>query len=344
MTDICSLNIEELKSFMTEIGEKPFRATQVFEWIHVKKVNSFDEMTNLSKALREKLAASAEFLFPEVELKQTSKIDGTRKYLFKLKDGNMIESVLMSYHHGYSICISSQVGCRMGCTFCASGIGGLIRNLTPSEMLGQVYGAAKEAGVNIDSIVIMGTGEPLDNFDNLVKFLELITDEKGNNLSRRSITISTCGLVPKIKELADLNPGATLALSLHAATQEKREKIMPIAKSYEIHEVLDAFDYYFKKTGRRGTIEYSLVAGVNDADEDAENLHKLLKGKNCHVNLIPVNPVVELGFKNPTKQACLAFQKKLENCGINVTIRRELGRDIDGACGQLRRRYSVENA
>ncbi|MCR5388712.1 MAG: 23S rRNA (adenine(2503)-C(2))-methyltransferase RlmN, partial [Lachnospiraceae bacterium] len=325
MTDICSLNIEELKSFMAEIGEKPFRATQVFEWIHVKKVNSFDEMTNLSKALREKLSESAEFLFPEVELKQTSKIDGTRKYLFKLKDGNMIESVLMSYHHGYSICISSQVGCRMGCTFCASGIGGLIRNLTPSEMLGQVYGAAKEAGVNIDSIVIMGTGEPLDNFDNLVKFLELITDEKGNNLSRRSVTISTCGLVPKIKELADLNPGATLALSLHAATQEKREKIMPIAKSYEIHEVLDAFDYYFKKTGRRGTIEYSLVAGVNDADEDAENLHKLLKGKNCHVNLIPVNPVEELGFKNPTKQACLAFQKKLENCGINVTIRRELG-------------------
>ncbi len=339
MTDICSLNIEELKSFMADIGEKPFRATQVFEWIHVKKVNSFDEMTNLSKALREKLSESAEFLFPEVALKQTSKIDGTKKYLFKLKDGNMIESVLMSYHHGYSICISSQVGCRMGCTFCASGIDGLIRNLTPSEMLGQVYGAAKEACVSIDSIVIMGTGEPLDNFDNLIKFLELITDEKGNNLSKRSITISTCGLVPKIKELADINPGATLALSLHAATQEKREKIMPIAKAYEIHEVLDAFDYYFKKTGRRGTIEYSLVAGVNDSDEDAENLYRLLKGKNCHVNLIPVNPVVELGFKNPSKQACLGFQKKLENCGINVTIRRELGRDIDGACGQLRRRY-----
>ncbi len=344
MTDICSLNIEELKSCMAEIGEKPFRAAQIFEWIHVKKVNSFDEMTNLSKTLREKLSGSFEFLFPEVELKQTSKIDGTRKYLFKLKDGNMIESVLMSYHHGYSICISSQVGCRMGCTFCASGIGGLIRNLTPSEMLGQVYGAAKEAGVGIDSIVIMGTGEPLDNFDNLIKFLELITDEKGNNLSRRSITISTCGLVPKIKELADLNPGATLALSLHAATQEKREKIMPIAKAYEIHEVLDAFDYYFKKTGRRGTIEYSLVAGVNDADEDVINLSKLLKGKNCHVNLIPVNPVTELGFKNPTKQACLAFQKKLENCGINVTIRRELGRDIDGACGQLRRRYTAGNS
>ncbi len=338
-TDIKSLNLTELTAFMEQLGEKAFRAKQVYQWLHVKQVSSFDEMSNISKALIEKLKESSYLVNLKQEAVQISKIDGTRKYLFLLEDGNVIESVLMKYKHGNSVCISSQVGCRMGCRFCASTLDGLVRGLTASEMLDQIYHIGRDIGERISNVVVMGTGEPMDNFDNLLKFIELLTDENGLNISQRNLTVSTCGIVPKMRELADKKLQITLALSLHASTQEKRLELMPVANKYDIQEVIDACKYYFEQTGRRITFEYSLVGGVNDTDEDVNNLCRLVKGMNCHINLIPVNPIKERDYVQPDGKVTAAFKNKLEKNGINVTIRREMGRDIDGACGQLRKRY-----
>ena len=337
--DVKSLNLKELEEFLLSLGEKKFRAKQIYEWMHIHHVTSFDEMTNLSKNLRETLKEKADLVVLEEELVQISKIDGTRKYLFALADGNMIESVLMKYKHGNSVCVSSQVGCRMGCRFCASTLDGLVRNLTPSEILEQIYRIQESIGERISNVVVMGSGEPMDNYDNIVKFIELLTDEHGLHISQRNLTVSTCGLVPRMKQLADLKLQITLALSLHASSQEKRKELMPVANSYELSEVLDACRYYFDKTGRRITFEYSLVGGVNDTDEDAERLAKLVSGMNCHINLIPVNPIKERDYVQSDHEEILKFKNKLEKNGINVTIRREMGRDIDGACGQLRKKF-----
>ena len=337
--DIRSLSLDELKIEMESIGEKAFRAKQVYEWLHTKLADSFEEMTNLSKDLREKLDGA--YRIPSVKMleRQVSNQDGTNKFLFQLEDGNVVESVLMRYKHGNSVCISSQVGCRMGCKFCASTIGGLERNLLSSEMLGQIYQIQKISGERVSNIVIMGTGEPLDNYDNFVRFIRLVSDENGLNISQRNITVSTCGIVPNIKRLAEEGFQITLALSLHGSTQEKRKILMPIANKYELSEVLDACDYYFEKTGRRISFEYSLVQGVNDRDEDARELIGILKPRNCHLNLIPVNPIKERDFQKPSRKSAEEFKNRIEKSGVNVTIRREMGSDIDGACGQLRRRY-----
>ena len=338
-TDIKSLNFKELQEYMLSIGEKKFRAKQVYEWLHRKQVQSFGEMTNLSKDLQKKLEEQAGLTVLKPVEVQVSKLDGTRKYLFRLEDGNVIESVLMKYKHGNSVCISSQVGCRMGCRFCASTLDGLVRGLTPGEMLEQIYRIGQDVGERISNVVVMGTGEPLDNYENLIKFIEMLTDENGLHISQRNLTVSTCGIVPKMRELADRKLQITLALSLHASNQEKRKELMPVANKYEISEVLDACRYYFEQTGRRITFEYSLVGGVNDTEEDAKELSGLIRGMNCHVNLIPVNPVKERDYVQSNQQVILNFKNKLEKNGINVTIRREMGRDIDGACGQLRKRY-----
>jgi 23S rRNA (adenine2503-C2)-methyltransferase len=339
MKDLKSLNLEQLTEELLSIGEKKFRAKQVYSWIHEKLVDSFDEMTNLSKDLREKLKSSYTLNSLDAVAVQTSKIDGTQKYLFKLHDGHVVESVLMRYHHGNSVCISSQVGCLMGCRFCASTIGGKVRDLAASEMLGQIYKIQKLSEERVHNVVVMGTGEPLDNYDNLVQFIKMLTDENGLNISQRNLTVSTCGIVPGIRKLAEEKFQMTLALSLHATTQEKRKQLMPIANKYDLKEVLDACHYYYEQTGRRITFEYSLVGGVNDTKQDAEELTRLIGKFPCHVNLIPVNPIKERDFVQPNKQECQAFRNKLEKNGINVTIRREMGRDIDGACGQLRKRY-----
>ncbi|RGT88837.1 MULTISPECIES: 23S rRNA (adenine(2503)-C(2))-methyltransferase RlmN [Coprococcus] len=336
--DIASYSFEELQEEMLAIGEKGFRSRQIYSWIHEKLVDDFEEMTNLPKALRQKLEAAYEIRRVEMEKRQISKIDGTNKFLFCLKDGNMVESVLMKYKHGNSVCISSQVGCRMGCRFCASTLDGLERNLTPSEMLRQVYQIQKITGERVSNIVIMGTGEPLDNYDNFLKFIHMVSDEHGLNISQRNITASTCGIVPNIRKLAEEKLQITLALSLHGSNQEKRRSLMPVANKYELHEVLEACDYYFEKTGRRITFEYSLVHGVNDTPEDAKELMGILKDRNCHLNLIPVNPIKERNYEKPDKKSAENFKNKLEKNGINVTIRREMGSDIDGACGQLRRK------
>ena len=340
--DIRSFMPSELQIEMQKIGEKAFRAKQVYEWLHVKLVDSFEEMTNITKDLREKL--QKEYRIPGVHMleRQESKIDGTNKFLFRLDDGHVVESVLMKYKHGNSVCISSQVGCRMGCKFCASTIGGLERNLTPGEMLGQIYQIQKISGERVSNVVVMGTGEPMDNYDNFVKFIRLLTHENGLHISQRNVTVSTCGIVPNMRRLAEENFQITLALSLHGSNQEKRKRLMPVANKYDLAEVLDACDYYFEKTGRRITFEYSLVGGVNDGEEDAEELIGLLKHRNCHLNLIPVNPIKERDFEKPSRKNADNFKNKLEKSGINVTIRREMGSDIDGACGQLRRRYAKE--
>ena len=334
--DIKSYNLTELKKEIESINEKTFRAKQIYQWLHIEKVTSFDEMTNISKDLRNKL--SENYYIPEIKKVDVlvSKIEGTRKYLFEIEGGSIIESVLMRYHHGNSVCISTQSGCRMGCKFCASTLNGLERNLRPSELLGQIYEIEKDIDEKVSNIVLMGSGEPLDNFDNVVKFLQLITDENGANISQRNITLSTCGLVPKINQLADMHLQITLALSLHASNNETRKKLMPIAYKYTIDEIIDACKNYFKKTGRRITFEYSLVAGQNDSKQEADELSNLIKGINCHVNLIPVNPIKERDFVQPTKEAAKQFKSRLEKNRINVTIRREMGRDINGACGQLR--------
>lgn len=337
--DLKSLTLEELQNRITKLGEKSFRAKQLYQWFHEKLAANYEEMSNLPKTFREKLQKEEQTVNLTLVQVQESSIDGTRKYLFGLPDGNVVESVWMKYHHGNSVCISSQVGCRMGCRFCASTLDGLERNLLPSEMLEQIYSIIRHTGERVSNIVVMGTGEPMDNYENLIRFLHLITDEKGQNISQRNITVSTCGIVPRMKQLAEEQMQITLALSLHATTDEKRRKLMPIANKYSLKEVLEACGYYFEKTGRRLTFEYSLVAGVNDSEEDAQELTALVKNLNCHVNLIPVNPIKERDYKQSDKKAIQAFKNKLEKNKINVTIRREMGRDIDGACGQLRRRH-----
>lgn len=338
-TDIKSLTLEELKQALIQMGEKPFRGDQIYEWLHVRLARSFDEMTNLSKALREALGERFTLTALTAAAVQESKIDGTKKYLFRLSDDNVVESVWMRYHHGNSVCISSQVGCRMGCRFCASTLDGLERGLTPAEMLDQIYAISLLTGERVSNVVVMGTGEPLDNYDNLLRFLHLLTNEKGLHISQRNITVSTCGIVPNIRRLADEKLQITLALSLHATTDEKRKRLMPIANKYPLAEVLSACEYYFERTGRRITFEYSLVGGVNDTDEDAKELIQIASPLNCHVNLIPVNPIKERSFVSSQRERVLAFQNRLERGKVNATIRREMGRDIDGACGQLRRRH-----
>lgn len=338
MNDIKSYNISELKDIFKALSEPAFRAEQVFSWLHQKRVRSFDEMTNLSKELRTKLSDNFDLLYCRPVRALRSK-DGTVKFLFELHDGQVIESVLMSYKHGYSVCVSSQVGCRMGCRFCASTIDGVIRNLTASEMLEEIYEIERSENVTVSNVVIMGSGEPLDNYDNVVKFIRLLSDEKGKNISTRNITLSTCGLVPKIYDLANEDLPITLALSLHAPNDDIRKQIMPIAKAYSIEELMKAVSDYFKETGRRVTFEYSLIDGVNDSKMQAEELAKLVKNMNCHVNLIPVNKVAEREFSTSKEQAINTFKLTLEKYKINVTIRRSMGADIDAACGQLRRSY-----
>jgi len=336
--DIRSKYLTELKDLLTAMGEKPFRAGQLFSWMHKKHVSSYDQMTDLSGTLREKLAKQ----YPLVTLAKAEELvskDGTRKYLFALPDGNVIESVWMQYHHGNSVCISSQAGCAMGCAFCASTIGGKVRDLTASEMLEQIYRITELTGERVSNIVVMGTGEPFDNYDNLIRFIRLVTGERGLNISRRNITVSTCGLVPEMRRFAEDDTGATLAVSLHAPNDGKRRKLMPVARKYAIEDVAAAAKYYFEKTGRRVTFEYALIKGVNDSDEDAYELSLLLKGNPCHINLIPVNPVKERGFEAPKRSEIVNFQNKLEKYGINVTIRRGIAGDINGACGQLRKSF-----
>ncbi|MDO4619906.1 MAG: 23S rRNA (adenine(2503)-C(2))-methyltransferase RlmN [Lachnospiraceae bacterium] len=337
-TDILSMTLPELKTLLEEMGEKPYRASQIYDWLHKKQAASWDEITTLSKALRGKLAEQTCLHAPEIRSLQVSAIDGTRKYLFRMHDGNYVESVWMSYHHGNSVCISSQVGCRMGCTFCASTIGGLTRNLTAGEMLSQIYAITRDTGERVSNVVVMGTGEPLDNYDSLVRFLRMLSDENGLNISERNITVSTCGLVPGILRLKDEHLMINLALSLHAPNDELRRRIMPIARKYSLSEIIPALKTYYKANSRRLTFEYSLIRDTNDTDECAAQIASLLRGMNCLVNLIPVNPVTETGYRETTPAGVQAFKKKLEKHGIHVTIRRELGRDIDGACGQLRKR------
>lgn len=338
--DIKSMSLDELEVFVVEtLGEKKFRAKQLYDWMHVKLVSDFDAMTNISKDMRAKLEKFAAMTPITIIERLISNIDGTRKYLFRLHDGNVIESVWMQYKHGNSVCISSQVGCRMGCRFCASTIDGLARNLTAAEMLSQIYEIQKDTGARVSNIVIMGSGEPLDNYDQVVRFLHLISDEKGLNISQRNITASTCGIVPKIYELADEDLQITLAISLHAVNDERRRELMPIANKYSIEEILQACRYYYSRNNRRLTFEYSLVKDVNDSPQEAKELAKLLSGLNCHINLIPVNPVKERSFKQSDADSVQKFKNNLEKYGKNVTIRREMGRDIQAACGQLRKSY-----
>ena len=307
--------------------------------MHRKLAEDYGQMTNLPASLRERLAAE----YPLTALKpvdmQISAIDGTRKFLFALSDGNMVESVWMKYKHGNSVCISSQVGCRMGCRFCASTLDGWERNLLPSEMLDQIYAITRITGERVSNVVVMGTGEPLDNYDNLLCFIHLLTDENGLHISQRNVTVSTCGLVPRIRMLADEHLAITLALSLHAATDEKRRELMPVAFKWQLDELMEACAYYVAQTGRRMTFEYALVGGVNDSLEDARRLTALAKPLGAHVNLIPVNPIKERDYRQSDRVQIDAFRLRLEKNGVNATVRREMGRDIDGACGQLRRRH-----
>lgn len=341
--DIRSMTPEELEAFVVnDLKDKKFRARQIYDWMHVKCVQNFDEMTNLSKVLRQKLSENATLCPVEKANCLISQIDGTRKYLFRMEDGSIIESVLMKYKHGNSVCISSQVGCRMGCRFCASTLLGLERNLNTSEMLGQIYAIQRDTGERVSNVVIMGTGEPLDNYDAVVRFIRMISDEKGLNISQRNITLSTCGIVPKIYQLADEHLQITLAISLHASDNEKRKSMMPIANKYDMDTLLEACRYYYETNGRRLTFEYSLARGVNDSPEDARALAKLLKGFMWHVNLIPINPVEERSYVQSDRKSIVNFKNSLEKYGGNVTIRREMGRDIQAACGQLRRRYMTQ--
>lgn len=341
MIDLKSMKIDDLTSYTATLGEPKYRAAQLFDWLHVKKARSYDEMTNLSKKMRQNLMEAADPVILKPLDVRISAIDGTRKYLFELPDGNTIESVFLKYDYGNTVCISSQVGCRMGCTFCASTMDGCVRSLFASEMCDQIYAIERDTKERVSHVVVMGMGEPLDNYDNLIHFMDLITDEKGANMSERHITVSTCGLVPMIRKLADENRQITLALSLHAPTQQAREKLMPVARKYDLDETLNALRYYFDKTHRRISFEYALIAGKNDSDNDAATLSKLLKGFPGHVNLIPVNPVDGKEQSATERRQQEAFKSILEKNQINVTIRRAMGRDIDGACGQLRRRTNA---
>jgi len=340
--DTRSMYMDELKEWVKENNYPAFRASQIFQWLHKKYVSSVEEMTNIPKNIREKIKDTG-LISIEEETRQVSSKDGTIKFLYRLNDGQMIESVFMRYSYGNSICISSQAGCRMGCRFCASTIGGLVRNLTPSEMLEQVYATMRATGERISNIVVMGTGEPLDNYENLLRFIRLISCEDGYNISQRNITVSSCGIVPMIYRLADEKLSITFALSLHAPTDSERQRLMPVAYKYTLEETLEACRYYFKKTGRRVTFEYSLVSGENDKEEQAVKLAGLLKGMNCHVNLIPVNPISEREYRRSDGNSIEKFKLLLEKYSINGTIRRSVGSDIDAACGQLRRKYAINS-
>lgn len=334
--DIRALTIEELTSEITQMGFPPFRAKQIYSWVQEKCVSSFDEMTNIPLAVRNALSEKFSFFGCKINTKLVSKIDGTVKYLFELYDGEYVESVVMKYKYGYSICVSSQVGCKMGCTFCASAIGGFVRQLSAGEMLSEVFTAQKDLGVKINHLVLMGTGEPLDNFDNVMRFIELLTGEKGQNMSIRHISLSTCGIVPKIYELADKKLGITLSVSLHAPNNEIRSKSMPVNTKYDIDELLKACRYYENKTGRRISFEYAMIKGLNDSDGAAKELALRLKGTLCHVNLIPVNNVRERNYEKSTQERQKQFVAVLEENGITATVRRTLGSDINASCGQLR--------
>ncbi|MBR5479613.1 MAG: 23S rRNA (adenine(2503)-C(2))-methyltransferase RlmN [Clostridia bacterium] len=340
MIDIKSMNEAEIASLMAEIGEPKFRAGQIFKWLS-DGARSFDDMTNLSKSLREKLSTMCELRNAEMIRKQASKVDGTIKYLWRFPDGNCVESVFMEYKHGNTICISTQAGCRMGCKFCASTLAGLKRNLTPGEMLDQVIAAQRDTGKRVSNIVLMGTGEPLDNYDNVITFLKLAGDDKGLNIGMRHISLSTCGICDKIKMLAEENMQITLSISLHAPDNETRSKIMPINNRFPVEELIKTCKYYFSKTSRRISFEYTMIDGVSDTEECARKLATLLKGFPCHVNLIPLNPVSERDLKTSSKKAIERFVEILSKSGLTVTVRRSLGSDIDAACGQLRRK--VEN-
>ena len=339
MQDLKSMTLEEMTAALKAMGQPSFRGKQVFTWLH-KGVTSFDEMTNLPKDLRDKLKSEFTLTVPKVARKQMSKQDGTIKYLWELSDGNCIESVLMRYHHGNTVCISSQVGCRMGCAFCASTVAGKVRDLTPAEMLDQVLFTQLDSGLEISNIVLMGIGEPMDNLDTVLRFLELVNHPDGMNIGMRHISLSTCGVIPGIRRLADLGLQLTLSVSLHAPDSETRSKIMPVNRAYDVEKLFDACHDYFKKTGRRISFEYAMIDGVNDQDWQADLIAAKLKGMPGHVNLIPLNDVVESPFK-PSRRIA-AFQKRLESHGITATVRRSLGGDIDASCGQLRRKAMEE--
>lgn len=338
MTEIKSLDFEQLNNEVISLNIPKFRTGQIYSWLHQKGVSSFDEMTNLSKDLREKLKNDYNIAGVEIEDKYVSKLDDTVKYLFKLTDGEYVEAVIMKYKYGYTICISSQVGCKMGCKFCASTLAGFKRNLLPSEMESQIHVAQKDLGIRISHIVMMGIGEPLDNYDNVVKFLRTVNDEKGLNISLRDVTISTCGVVPKIYDLMNESMPITLTLSLHAPNDSIRSSMMPINDKWSVDKVIKACKDYANKTSRRVSFEYTLINGVNDTKECAKQLANKLKGFSCHVNLIPVNDVEERGNVRSTDASIKAFQDTLLVLGINATIRRTLGQDINASCGQLRRK------
>lgn len=343
MKNILDFSLEDLKLWMEENNEGKFRAKQIFEWIYKKGIFDFDNMTNISKDIKNKLKDNFYIGVPQTVNKYTSNIDGTQKFLFKYRDGNIIESVIMKYKYGNTICVSTQVGCRMGCKFCASTIGGIVRNLTHGEIAGQILRAQSEINERISNVVLMGSGEPLDNYDNVIKFIKLINSEEGLNIGQRHITLSTCGIVPKIKELADKELQITLAISLHAPSDDIRKTMMPIANKYSLNEIVDACRYYSVKTNRRITFEYALVKGVNDKKEHAKELCNLLKRLLCHVNLIPINEIKENDYKKSNMKDIDAFKETLTRCGIETTIRREMGSDINAACGQLRKNYMESN-
>lgn len=338
------MTLPELQQECTEMGLPKFRAGQIYSWLHQKHAESFDEMTNLSKKLREELGERFEIKNVKIVEKFVSKLDGTIKYLYELDDGETIESVLMKYKYGYSVCVSTQVGCDMKCRFCASTLDGCLRSLSASEILSQVYKASRDTGERISHVVLMGMGEPLVNYDNVIRFLDILTDENGENLSARHISVSTCGIVPRIYDLIETHPQFTLSVSLHAPNDTIRSQIMPVNRRWNVEELLEACRTYTEKTSRRISFEYAMMAGVNDSDECAYELASRLKGMLCHVNLIPANEVRENDYERSSQQRLRAFSRILEKQGINTTIRRTLGPDIDASCGQLRRRHEKENA
>ncbi len=341
LRDIKSLTLDELKEELKPLGLPNFRAEQIFKWLHEKAVETFDEMLNLPKAVRSTLEEKYFIANAVIERKQISRLDGTVKYLFKLYDGEFIESVLMGYHHGYTICISTQVGCRMGCTFCATGKSGFSRNLLPSEMLAQIQAVQKDNNIRISNIVLMGMGEPLDNFDNVMRFLSLVSSDKGVNIGMRHISLSTCGVVPKIYDLAKKKLQITLSVSLHAPNDEIRSRTMPINRKYSVEQLIKACRDYAKATNRRITFEYAMIDGVNDSDSCARQLASLVKGMLCHINLIPVNSVTGTGYQKSKQKRLIDFCNILESNGVTSTVRRTLGSDIDASCGQLKRKHSI---
>lgn len=340
--DIKSMNLSEIENVILSMNEPKFRAKQIFDWFQVYGAMSYDEMTNLPKALRNRLGEDYPVRSCEIELKRVSKIDSTVKYLFRLFDGNFIESVLMKYKYGYTLCVSSQVGCKMGCTFCASTKSGCVRNLMPSEILGQIHAAQRDMNIRVSHVVMMGMGEPLDNYDNTIRFLKLVSDEKGLNLSMRNISLSTCGIVPRIYDLSNERLQLTLSISLHAPNDTMRSQVMPVNKKYNVAELIKACKDYTNATSRRISFEYAMIRNVNDSDECAYELASLLKGMLCHVNLIPANEIDESEHKRSTNERLQRFMNILNSRGVNTTIRRSLGSDIDASCGQLRSKHIRE--